>query len=128
MLAAGFGRFNRGFERLSHSYVRLTRQLVVHGLPVVLAVYIAPIAAAGIEFSRAPTVSEQDQGYLITVMQLSFRLHTLGEHMAVPAVVVQFELGLSRLPLKHAFCYADSTASQMVGARLSLRRSLPRLN
>jgi hydrophobe/amphiphile efflux-1 (HAE1) family protein len=71
VLAAGFGRFNRGFEWLSHGYGRLTRRLV-RGLVVVVAVYIALIAAAGMEFSRAPTgfIPEQDQGYLITVVQL----------------------------------------------------------
>src|ERR1700722_944760 len=71
VLAAAFGRFNRGFEWLSHGYGRLTRRLV-RGLAVVVAVYVALIAAAGMEFSRAPTgfIPEQDQGYLITVVQL----------------------------------------------------------
>jgi hydrophobe/amphiphile efflux-1 (HAE1) family protein len=71
VLAAGFERFNRGFEWLSLGYGRLTRRLV-RGLAVVVAVYIALIVAAGVEFSRAPTgfIPEQDQGYLITVVQL----------------------------------------------------------
>ncbi|HEX3992481.1 MAG TPA: efflux RND transporter permease subunit, partial [Acetobacteraceae bacterium] len=71
MVAAGFGGFNRGFEFLSLGYGRLTRRLV-RGLAVVVAVYIALIASAGFEFSRAPTgfIPEQDQGYLITVVQL----------------------------------------------------------
>jgi hydrophobe/amphiphile efflux-1 (HAE1) family protein len=71
VLAAGFGGFNRGFEFLSRGYGRLTRRLV-RGLAVVVAVYIALIASAGFEFSRAPTgfIPEQDQGYLITVVQL----------------------------------------------------------
>ena len=70
-LAAGFGRFNRGFDWLSSGYGRLTRRLV-RGLAVVAAVYIALIGAAGLQFSRAPTgfIPEQDQGYLITVLQL----------------------------------------------------------
>ena len=51
-----------------------------------------------------------------------------GVALVAAAVVVQFELGLSRLPLNLAFYYDDGTASQMAGARLSLRRSLPRLN
>jgi len=39
---------------------------------VALNIVIALIAAAGVEFSRAPTgfIPEQDQGYLITVVQL----------------------------------------------------------
>jgi hydrophobe/amphiphile efflux-1 (HAE1) family protein len=71
LLSAGFGRFNRGFEWLSHSYGRLTRRLV-RTLAVVLAIYVALIVTAGIEVSRAPTgfIPEQDQGYLITVVQL----------------------------------------------------------
>jgi hydrophobe/amphiphile efflux-1 (HAE1) family protein len=71
VIAAGFGGFNRGFEWLSNGYGRLTRRLV-RALAVVVAVYIALIAAAGVEFARAPTgfIPEQDQGYLITVVQL----------------------------------------------------------
>ena len=71
MLAFGFGRFNRGFDRLSNGYGQLTRRLV-RGLAVVVVVYVALIAVAGFQFGRAPTgfIPEQDQGYLITVVQL----------------------------------------------------------
>ena len=71
LLAAGFGWFNRGFETLSRRYGRLTRRLV-RGLAAVVAVYVALIGLAAIQFSRAPTgfIPEQDQGYLITVLQL----------------------------------------------------------
>jgi hydrophobe/amphiphile efflux-1 (HAE1) family protein len=71
LLAAGFGRFNRGFDALSRGYGRLTRRLV-RGLVVVVASYVALIGVAGLEFGRAPTgfIPEQDQGYLITVLQL----------------------------------------------------------
>src|SRR5579859_5165011 len=71
LLRAGFGRFNRGFEWLSNSYGRLTRRLVqVAG--AVLVIYALLIGLAGVQFSRAPTgfIPEQDQGYLITVLQL----------------------------------------------------------
>src|SRR5216683_4382567 len=67
----GFARFNFGFEWLSTSYGRLTRRLVqITG--VVLLVYAALIGVAGFQFARAPTgfIPEQDQGYLITVVQL----------------------------------------------------------
>ncbi|MCQ8279415.1 multidrug efflux RND transporter permease subunit [Acetobacteraceae bacterium KSS8] len=66
-----FDRFNRGFERMSNAYGRLTRTLV-RNLAVVLGVYVALIALAGVQLGRAPTgfVPEQDQGYLITVIQL----------------------------------------------------------
>jgi hydrophobe/amphiphile efflux-1 (HAE1) family protein len=71
LLHAGFDRFNRGFESLSAGYGNLTRRLV-RAVAVVLAVYGALIGVAGIEFSRTPTgfIPEQDQGYLITVVQL----------------------------------------------------------
>ena len=71
LLAASFDRFNRGFDSLSRGYGQLTRRLV-RGLAVVVAVYVALIGTAGFEFSRTPTgfIPEQDQGYLITVLQL----------------------------------------------------------
>jgi len=71
LLQAGFARFNLGFEWLSTSYGRLTRRLVqITG--VVLVAYAALIGLAGFQFARAPTgfIPEQDQGYLITVVQL----------------------------------------------------------
>lgn len=70
-LQAAFARFNHGFERLSSSYGRLTTRLV-GALGVMLAVYAVLIGLTGLEFSRTPTgfIPEQDQGYLITVVQL----------------------------------------------------------
>ncbi len=71
LLRAGFNGFNRGFESLSNTYGRLTRRLVqVAG--VVLVIYALLIGLAGVQFSRTPTgfIPEQDQGYLITVLQL----------------------------------------------------------
>src|SRR5580658_7943697 len=71
VLAAGFGRFNRGFEWLSLGYGQLTRRLL-RGFAAVLVAYVGLIVAAGFEFARTPTgfIPEQDQGYLITVVQL----------------------------------------------------------
>jgi hydrophobe/amphiphile efflux-1 (HAE1) family protein len=70
-VAFGFDRFNRGFDRLSRGYGQLTRRLV-RGLAVVVVVYVGLIAVAGFQLGRAPTgfIPEQDQGYLITVVQL----------------------------------------------------------
>ena len=70
-MQAAFDRFNRGFEWLSNGYGRLTRRLVqVTG--VVLRDLCGLIGVAGFQFARAPTgfIPEQDQGYLITVVQL----------------------------------------------------------
>jgi HAE1 family hydrophobic/amphiphilic exporter-1 len=71
LVRAAFYRFNFGFEWLSTGYGRLTRRLVqMTGL--VLLVYATLIGIAGFQFARAPTgfIPEQDQGYLITVVQL----------------------------------------------------------
>ncbi|MDR3466808.1 MAG: multidrug efflux RND transporter permease subunit [Xanthobacteraceae bacterium] len=71
LVQAGFDRFNVGFEWLSTGYGRLTRRLVqIAG--AVLLVYAALIGITGFQFARAPTgfIPEQDQGYLITVVQL----------------------------------------------------------
>ena len=66
-----FGGFNWGFSRLSDGYARLTSRLV-RMLGLVMVIYVLLIAFAGFQFSRAPTgfIPEQDQGYLITVVQL----------------------------------------------------------
>jgi multidrug efflux pump len=69
--AAFFRGFNAGFERLSVGYGGLTRRLGRITLVVVL-VYVGLLALTGWQFSRAPTgfIPDQDQGYLITVIQL----------------------------------------------------------
>jgi hydrophobe/amphiphile efflux-1 (HAE1) family protein len=71
LLAAGFNRFNRGFEWLSDGYGLVTRRLV-RALAAVVIAYVALIGVAGFQFARTPTgfIPEQDQGYLITVVQL----------------------------------------------------------
>ncbi len=71
LMRGAFARFNRGFEQLSDAYGALTRRLV-RGLAVVVVIYVALIGAAGFEFAHEPTgfIPEQDQGYLITVLQL----------------------------------------------------------
>jgi hydrophobe/amphiphile efflux-1 (HAE1) family protein len=71
LLAGGFSRFNRGFEWLSNGYGQLTRRLL-RGVALVVVAYVGLIVSAGFEFSRTPTgfIPEQDQGYLITVVQL----------------------------------------------------------
>jgi len=71
LVKAAFDRFNFGFEWLATSYGRLTRRLAqVTG--VALLVYAVLIGFTGFQFARAPTgfIPEQDQGYLITVVQL----------------------------------------------------------
>ena len=66
-----FRGFNYAFERLSLGYGSLTRYLVRLAV-VILIVYGGLIALTGWQFSQAPTgfIPNQDQGYLITVIQL----------------------------------------------------------
>ncbi|HEX6113547.1 MAG TPA: efflux RND transporter permease subunit, partial [Geminicoccaceae bacterium] len=68
---AFFNGFNYAFDRLSLGYGRLTRRLVRIGA-LVLVVYVGLIGLTGWQFARAPTgfIPQQDQGYLITVIQL----------------------------------------------------------
>jgi hydrophobe/amphiphile efflux-1 (HAE1) family protein len=68
----GFFRgFNWGFDKLSSGYGELTRRLVRLAV-VMLVIYAGLIALTGWQFDRAPTgfIPQQDQGYLITVLQL----------------------------------------------------------
>jgi hydrophobe/amphiphile efflux-1 (HAE1) family protein len=71
LLHGAFDRFNHGFDRFSFGYGNLTRRFV-RGVSFVLVVYVGLIGVAGVEFSRTPTgfIPEQDQGYLINVVQL----------------------------------------------------------
>jgi HAE1 family hydrophobic/amphiphilic exporter-1 len=66
-----FGGFNRGFERVSAGYGTLTARLL-RTTVLVLAVYGGLVALMAVQFGRAPTgfIPQQDQGYLITVIQL----------------------------------------------------------
>jgi hydrophobe/amphiphile efflux-1 (HAE1) family protein len=67
----GFAAFNRAFEGMSSGYGNLTRRLV-RGVGIALIVYVGLIAVAGLQFSRMSTgfIPEQDQGLLITLVQL----------------------------------------------------------
>lgn len=68
---AFFNTFNAGFEKLSNGYSGLTRRLA-RMVVVVLVVYGGLLALTVWQFDRAPTgfIPQQDQGYLITVVQL----------------------------------------------------------
>jgi HAE1 family hydrophobic/amphiphilic exporter-1 len=68
---AFFRGFNRGFEWLSAGYAALTMRFIRIAV-LMLVIYAGLIVLTGWQFSRAPTgfIPEQDQGYLITVLQL----------------------------------------------------------
>jgi HAE1 family hydrophobic/amphiphilic exporter-1 len=68
---AFFRGFNRGFEWLSTGYGKLTGRLIGFAA-VVLAIYAGLLGLTAWQFERAPTgfIPKQDQGYLITIVQL----------------------------------------------------------
>ena len=70
-IAAFFRGFNRAFDALARGYGALTARLVRVAV-LMLVVYAGLIALTGWQFQRAPAgfIPEQDQGYLITVLQL----------------------------------------------------------
>jgi hydrophobe/amphiphile efflux-1 (HAE1) family protein len=63
--------FNTGFDRLSRGYGGLARRLIRVSV-LVLAAYVGLLGVTGWQFDRTPTgfIPDQDQGYLITVVQL----------------------------------------------------------
>ncbi len=70
-IKAFFRGFNFTFDKLSTGYAAMTRHLIRIAV-VVLLVYAGLIGLAGWQFERAPTgfIPQQDQGYLITVIQM----------------------------------------------------------
>ena len=70
-IIAFFNGFNRAFEWISSRYGKLTGKLVrISGLMVVI--YLGLIALTAYQFVQAPTgfIPQQDQGYLINIIQL----------------------------------------------------------
>ncbi|WP_076068546.1 efflux RND transporter permease subunit [Sphingomonas montana] len=63
--------FNRGFERMSDAYARLTAKLVAAPKRMMIG-YAALIGVTAVVFAVTPTgfVPAQDQGYFLTVIQL----------------------------------------------------------
>jgi HAE1 family hydrophobic/amphiphilic exporter-1 len=70
-IRAFFSGFNWAFAGMSNGYAAATRRLVRLSV-LMLVVYGGLIALTGWQFARTPTgfIPQQDQGYLITVLQL----------------------------------------------------------
>ena len=66
-----FKAFNHYFDKLANGYGTLTRKFI-RMTAILLAVYAGLMALAGTEFYRAPKgfIPDQDQGYLITLLQM----------------------------------------------------------
>jgi hydrophobe/amphiphile efflux-1 (HAE1) family protein len=71
LLHGAFDGFNRGFDRLSFGYGNATRR-AVRATGIMLVMYAGLIGVAAVEFAKTPTgfIPEQDQGYLINLVQL----------------------------------------------------------
>ncbi len=71
VLGRFFGAFNRGFEHMSHRYGKIVARLVrMAGL--VLVAYAGLLVLTGVLFKTTPAgfIPAQDQGYLLTIVQL----------------------------------------------------------
>jgi hydrophobe/amphiphile efflux-1 (HAE1) family protein len=127
LLHGAFDRFNRGFERLSMGYGGLTRRLV-RATAVVLVVYVGLIAVAGVEFATTPTgyIPEQDQGYLINVIQLPPG-STLGRTEKVVQRGMDIILGTKGVEHIAPFAGLDATTLTVASNSATIFSGLPSL-
>ncbi|MFZ1431094.1 MAG: multidrug efflux RND transporter permease subunit, partial [Geminicoccaceae bacterium] len=127
LLQAGFGRFNRGFDWLSTAYGGLTRRLV-RATVVVLVLYVGLVALTGVQFARTPTgfIPEQDQGYLITVVQLPPGA-TLDRTEAVVEKAIEIILGTPGIEHVAPFAGLDATTFTVASNAGTIFSGLPSL-
>src|SRR5262249_39896886 len=127
LLYGAFDRFNRGFGRLSFGYGNLTRRLV-RGAIIVLVVYAGLIGVAGVEFSKTPTgfIPEQDQGYLINVVQLPPG-STLDRTEKVVRRGIDIILGTTGIEHVAPFAGLDATTFTVAPNAATIFSSLPSL-
>jgi len=126
-LHVGFGWFNSGFERMSNGYGNLTRRLV-RGVAVVLVIYVALVGVAGVEFWRAQTgfIPEQDQGYLITIVQLPPGA-TLARTEEVMRQATEIILNTRGIEHVAPFAGLDATTSTVASNSATIFSGLPSL-
>jgi hydrophobe/amphiphile efflux-1 (HAE1) family protein len=127
LLHSGFDKFNLGFDKLSSAYGTFTGRLV-RAVSLVLVVYAGLIGVAAVEFSRTPTgfIPEQDQGYLITIVQLP-----PGATLARTENVIReaSEIILTTKGIEHIAPFAglDATTSTVASNSGTIFSSLPSL-
>jgi HAE1 family hydrophobic/amphiphilic exporter-1 len=127
IVQAGFNRFNVAFEWLSTAYGRMTRRLIqVSGL--VLVAYAILIGVTGYQFARAPTgfIPEQDQGYLITVVQLPAGA-TLDRTEAVVKKAIEIILTTKGIEHVAPFAGLDATTFTVASNSGTIFSGLPSL-
>ncbi|MDH0745121.1 efflux RND transporter permease subunit [Pseudomonas sp. GD03842] len=124
---ASFGRFNRAFDRLSHGYAQVTRRLA-RVLALVMLVYVGLIGLAGFEFHTTPTgfIPEQDQGYLITIVQLPPGA-SLDRTEAVVRQVMDIALDTPGIEHMAPFVGLDATTSTVASNAGTVFTGLPSL-
>ncbi len=127
LLQAAFGRFNRGFDWLSRGYGALTRRLI-RATVVVLVLYVGLVALTGVQFARTPTgfIPEQDQGYLITVVQLPPGA-TLDRTEAVVEKAIEIILGTPGIEHVAPFAGLDATTFTVASNAGTIFSGLPSL-
>ncbi len=127
ILQSGFNRFNRGFDRLSNGYGALTRRLI-RATVVVLVLYVGLVALTGVQFARTPTgfIPEQDQGYLITVVQLPPGA-TLDRTEAVVEKAIEIILGTPGIEHVAPFAGLDATTFTVASNAGTIFSGLPSL-
>jgi hydrophobe/amphiphile efflux-1 (HAE1) family protein len=127
LLHRAFDRFNRSFDRLSFGYGTLTRRLV-RGAIIVLVVYAALIGVAAVEFAKTPTgfIPEQDQGYLINVVQLPAG-STLARTEKVVRRGIDIILGTTGVEHVAAFAGFDATTFTVASHAATIFSGLPSL-
>ncbi|MGB0670168.1 MAG: efflux RND transporter permease subunit [Rhodospirillales bacterium] len=106
--------FNSGFDRIAGAYGNLTRRLIRLSI-VVLVVYAGLIGLTGYAFKTTPTgfIPAQDQGYLITVVQLP-----AGSSLTRTDAVVRraSEILLQHPDVKHTVGFAGFDAATFTNA------------
>jgi hydrophobe/amphiphile efflux-1 (HAE1) family protein len=127
LLHRAFDRFNQRFDRLSFGYGTLTRRLV-RGAIIVLVVYAALIGVAAVEFAKTPTgfIPEQDQGYLINVVQLPAG-STLARTEKVVRRGIDIILGTTGVEHVAAFAGFDATTFTVASHAATIFSGLPSL-
>ncbi|WP_158742988.1 efflux RND transporter permease subunit [Acidisphaera sp. L21] len=127
VLLGSFDRFNRGFDRLSNAYGSLTRRLV-RSIAIVLVVYAGLIGVAALEFATTPTgfIPEQDQGYLISIVQLPPGA-TLDRTEAVVRRGIDIILGTKGIEHVAPFAGLDATTSTVASNSGTIFSGLPSL-
>ena len=108
------GAFNWGFERLNIAYTESTKRFV-RKAAIVLTVYVGLLGLTAYEFKTTPTgfIPEQDQGYLITVVQLP-----AGSSLARTDEVVRraIDIILKHPDVEHAVGFAGFDAATFTNA------------